>query len=52
MNMYQNGVEVLILPDSARCILDELGRSPLDMNEGDCPLGNGTCDGNCRYYEE
>lgn len=50
MEMYQDGVRVWCLPDGAHCYEDELGRSPLDMNE--CPLGNEMCNGNCQYYEE
>lgn len=50
--MYQDEIQVLILPDSAQCVLDELGRNSLDMNEYDCPLVNGSCNGNCRYYEK
>lgn len=50
MNMYQDGVEVMILPDSAKCLADEEERSPLDIYE--CPCGNETCTGYCEYYDE
>ncbi len=31
MKMYQDGSEVLCLPDGSHCHEDELGRNPLDM---------------------
>lgn len=49
VNMMQDGVEVYVLPDGARCELDPYGRSPLELDE--CPRGN-TCCGDCIYYTE
>lgn len=50
MRMFQDGVEVEILPDCAMCTLDDELRSPLDVS--DCPLGEEFCSGDCPYYEE
>lgn len=52
MEMYQDGVRVWCLPDSAHCRGDELGRSPLDIGDDECPLGCLECSGMCEYYEE
>lgn len=50
MDMYQDGIKILILPDGAMCKADKLKRSPLDINI--CPLGHETCEGDCDQYEE
>lgn len=50
MRMFQDTVEVQILPDNAKCIADNKKRSPLDIS--DCPISNGFCDGDCPYYAE
>lgn len=51
MEMYQDGVEVLVLPDSAKCIfLDEDKRNPLDIEV--CTMGYEECTGECEYYTE
>lgn len=48
MEMYQDGVPVMILPETAKCEL--AGISPLDVRE--CPIGKGYCCGDCEFYEE
>lgn len=50
LEIYQDGVEVLVLPDSAKCMADESNRNPLDLDE--CPMGYDECLGDCEYYEE
>lgn len=50
MRMFQDGVEVEILPDCAMCTLDDELRSPLDVS--DCPLDEEFCPEDCPYYEE
>lgn len=50
MKMLQDGVDVYCLPDNAYCSADDKKRSPLDID--DCPIGCGTCDGDCYYYHE
>lgn len=50
MEMYQDGVRVMVLPDGAQCKRDENNSSPLDLDV--CPIGKEFCDGNCFYYEE
>lgn len=50
LKMYQDGVEVMILPDSAECLVDVDGRSPLDLDE--CPCGYETCLPDCAWYAE
>ena len=49
MEVYQDGVLVNCLPDSARCELDSKRRSPLDLDE--CPWGEEFCT-DCPYYAE
>ena len=53
MNMYHDGVEIMILPDSAKCTLT--GKHPLyEMTE--CPCWRceekDECSGDCEYYTE
>ena len=36
LKMYQDDVEVMILPDSAECLVDDDGRSPLDLDKCQC----------------
>jgi len=50
MDMKCDGVEILCLPDSAKCLVDKEGRSPLDIDE--CPMGYEECTGDCEYYAE
>jgi hypothetical protein len=50
MIMFQDCVEVFVLPDGAMCLLDKDKRNPLYMDE--CPNGELSCDGDCMYYEE
>lgn len=50
LRILQDGVEVMILPDTAECLVDEKGRSPLDL--GECPCGYDTCSPDCAWYAE
>lgn len=50
MEMFQDGVEVMILPETAKCKADEKQRSPLDVDI--CPYGHDICTGDCIEYEE
>ena len=50
LKMYQDDVEVMILPDSAACLADDDGRSPLDLDE--CPCEYETCFPDCAWYVE
>ena len=50
MDLYKEGVEVLILPDTARCRADEDARRLIDTLQ--CPFGDPYCDSDCEYYEE
>lgn len=49
MNMYQNGVKVLVLPDGAKCLMDDEEKNPLYI---ECPIGHEECTGDCEYYTE
>ena len=48
MDVIYDGVEVLCLPDSAKCTL--ANKNPLDMDE--CPDGHNCCEGDCPCYSE
>lgn len=50
MKMYQDGVNIFCLSDTACCKLDENKRSPLELEE--CPNGEKFCTGECCYYSE
>lgn len=50
MEVYRDGVEILILPDSAMCTADDELRNPQEITL--CPLGNFECSGDCEYYAE
>lgn len=50
MEIYRNGVAVLVLPETAKCMADDKLRSPQDIEI--CPLGNCECDGDCDCYTE
>ena len=50
MEMTQDGVRIMILPDGAKCEADEEKRSPLELQK--CPLVNEECQGNCYWYSE
>ena len=48
--MSRDGVEILCLPDEAKCSIDEKKRNPIEIEE--CPLGYKECSGDCEYYIE
>lgn len=51
MRMFQDGVEVGVLPDCAMCTLDDELRSPFYIDE--CPIGEEDfCPEDCPYYGE
>ncbi len=50
MEMYRDGVEVLVFPETAKCLADDEFRNPQDIER--CHLGNYECDGDCDYYTE
>ena len=50
MRLFQDEVEVGILPDDAHCKLDE--KKEYILNLFPCPLGKEFCSGNCDYYTE
>lgn len=50
MEIYRDNVEVLVLPDSAKCLADEELKNPQDISI--CPLGNMQCSGECECYSE
>lgn len=50
MKVMQDGVQVMILPDDAKCLADDDNRSPFDII--DCPIGCEECTGYCDYYVE
>lgn len=50
MEMYRDGIEICILPKTAKCCADDDERSPLDINR--CPMGECYCSGDCDYYAE
>lgn len=52
MRMFQDSVEVDILPDCAKCTLDKEQRNPLFMNDDECPIGEEFCIEGCPYYTE
>lgn len=50
MEIYRDGVEIDILPETAKCCADDEERSPLNINM--CPIGEQYCSGDCDYYTE
>lgn len=50
MEMYRDEIEILVLPETAKCLADEELRSPQDISR--CPLGNNQCSGDCECYSE
>lgn len=40
MEIYRDGVEIDILPETAKCCADDAERNPLNINM--CPLENST----------
>ena len=52
MRLFQGGGEVDVLPDCAKCTADEEQRSPFDIDDDDCPIGEEFCSGDCYYYTE
>lgn len=50
MDIKHDGVEILCLPDGARCCADEEGKNPLNIDI--CPMGYEDCGGDCNYYTE
>ena len=50
MEIYRDGVEISILPETAKCCADDAERNPLNINM--CPIGEQYCSGDCDYYTE
>lgn len=50
MEIYRDGVEIDILPETAKCCADDTDRNPLNINM--CPIGEQYCSGDCDYYIE
>ena len=50
MEIYRDGIEIDILPETAKCCTDYEERSPLNINM--CPIGEQYCSGDCDYYTE
>lgn len=50
MEIYRENMEVFALPETAKCLSDDMQRNPQDIQK--CPLGNHTCSGGCEYYTE
>lgn len=50
MELYQDGVEVHVLPEDAICNADQHKRNPLSIEA--CPLGYETCTEECDEYRE
>ena len=50
MRLFQDEVEVGVLPDDAHCMLDLNQEYILDLDK--CPECNEFCSGNCMYYSE
>mgnify|MGYP000740872494 CR=1 FL=1 len=50
MEIYRDGVEIDILPETAKCCADDTERNPLNINM--CPIGEQYCSGDCDYYTE
>lgn len=50
MEIYRDGVEIDILPETAKCCADDAERNPLNINM--CPIGEQYCSGDCDYYTE
>ena len=50
MEMYRDGVEIEVLPYSAKCMADDELRNTQDILR--CPLGNMECSGDCECYAE
>ena len=50
MRLFQDEIEVGVLPEDAHCKLDDNKEYILDLYP--CPLGNEFCTGNCYYYTE
>ena len=52
IQMFQDGVEVQVLPDGAKCIIED--KCPFEMEE--CPLwkceSKYECSPDCEYYTE
>lgn len=50
MEIYQDRVEVYVLPEYAKCKADQYNRNPLYMDV--CPYGFDICVEGCDQYEE
>ena len=50
MDIYRDGVEVMCIPDSAKCLADDNLSNPQDILC--CPLGYLECSGDCECYAE
>ena len=52
MRLYQDGVDVYVLPDCAKCTLEN--KHPFEFEK--CPISkcenDNECTGECEYYEE
>lgn len=49
MEIYRDGVEIDILPETAKCCADDAERNPLNINM--CPIGEQYCSGDCDYLK-
>lgn len=49
MDLYQDGVEVLVMYEKNICTLDSEKSEIFDLPE--CPLGHNHCDAECSYCE-
>lgn len=50
MELYRDGIEIAVLPESAKCMADDNLRNPQEITK--CPLGNTECSGECECYAE
>lgn len=50
MDMVRDDIEILCIPDTAKCCADDKERNPQDISV--CPEGHTECNGDCEYYTE
>ena len=50
MEVFRDGVEILVLPETAHCMADDELRNPQDISR--CPFGYCECSGDCECYAE
>lgn len=50
MDLYRDNIEIMILPDNAKCTADKERKNPIVIDS--CPMGHRECNGDCEYYEE